>query len=51
MLQFTTPHHMSGRWNTVGATRQHAVGFGMAGDVAGVQRTGEAVVVEEVLPE
>ena len=38
---------MSGRWNTVGATRQHAVGFGMAGDVAGVQRTGDAVVVEE----
>ena len=31
----------------VGAACQHAVGLGMAGDVAGVQRTGEAVVVDE----
>ncbi|CAI8012663.1 hypothetical protein GBAR_LOCUS8109, partial [Geodia barretti] len=31
----------------VGAARQHPVGFGMAGDVAGVQRTRETVVVDE----
>ena len=31
----------------VGAARQHAVGLGVAGDVAGVQGAGKAVVVDE----